>query len=245
MRVGPSPSPVRRGAGKRSSRGTTPSDSDRSPDDTSARSRRRPPWSWARRVALPLGHPGPVGGLVDLLGLEVGRGVHEGLGHGRAVPGPLDEDEAVVLPLDAEVVLGVVEDGPVAEGPGGQGEVLGLGVGVGAVPASQLAGWPWSLMLCRARTALSPGSFPGGCKGAMPTTRSGNTAGAPGSSGPATTSVASYAHIDLVVAPSKSSFVAPCCLRTYMPASGSAENTSMPSLALHFFFPYRGREGRG
>ncbi|MFJ2441485.1 hypothetical protein ACIOWG_13755 [Streptomyces sp. NPDC087658] len=80
------------------------------------------------------------GGLVDLLGQEVGGG-DEGFEEAGAVPGADDEESVGVGFLDAELVGAVVPDGFVSEVADGDVEVLGLGGVVGPVYRVVAAEW--------------------------------------------------------------------------------------------------------
>ena len=54
---------------------------------------------------------------------------------------PSDEDGSAGVCLDAELVVAVVHDRPVAQGPGGEVEALGEGLGAGAVVAEPPGPW--------------------------------------------------------------------------------------------------------
>jgi hypothetical protein len=57
----------------------------------------------------------------------------------RAVAAAFDEQGALAVGLDAELIGAVIHDGTVAQGPGGQVESFGEGLGIGAV-VSEVAG---------------------------------------------------------------------------------------------------------
>ena len=92
------------------------------------------------------------------------------LGNARAVPGTVDQEHPGEAPLMPELVDLVVENRAVTEGPGRKLEVLGPGVGVGPVSGQEVGRVATTWMLLRARTAFRPGSTPGLCRGAIPTT---------------------------------------------------------------------------
>ncbi len=73
-------------------------------------------------VGDPGGDPFGVGFGVDGMAAQAGGGGDQWFGQGGAVPGPVDEQRAVAVGLDAELVGPVVHDGPVAERAGGQVE---------------------------------------------------------------------------------------------------------------------------
>lgn len=75
--------------------------------------------------------------LVDGLVVEVTGGGDQGVREGGAVPGAFDELGSGGAGLDTELVLAVVEDEPVAERAGGELEVVGGGVVVGAVAGEE------------------------------------------------------------------------------------------------------------
>nr|BFF01939.1 hypothetical protein GCM10020241_36140 [Streptoalloteichus tenebrarius] len=80
-------------------------------------------------------------GADDLVGV-ITAGVDEGLGHVGAVPDAFDLEGAGVFGLGTELVAAVGEEDLEAEGAGGQLEVLGAAVVVGAVGGQQPVGRP-------------------------------------------------------------------------------------------------------
>jgi hypothetical protein len=90
----------------------------------------------------PGGYAADPGLLVDGLGVEVCGGGDQGFWEGGAVPSALDELGSGGAGLDAELVGAVVEDEPVAECAGGELEVVGDGVVVGAVTGEEPGGVP-------------------------------------------------------------------------------------------------------